>query len=87
VVADVRAMAVQGTNPPTSITLGVDAIFLPAAVCYVGRPGSPVVELVVTPSAKPLDFQYARGAGPETAGDIVRQFSSGAVLVQRRAPR
>jgi len=80
-------MAVHWADPPASITFGVDAIFLPAAVCYAERPGSPVVELMVTPSAKPLDFQYARGAGPETEVDIVRPFPSGAVLVQRRAPR
>ena len=86
-MADVRAMAVHGADPPASITFGGGAIFLPAAVCYAERSRSPLVELMVTPSAKPLDFQYARGAGPETEGDIVRQFPSGAVLVQRRAPR
>jgi hypothetical protein len=75
-VADVRAMAVQGADPPASLTHDVDAIFLPAADCYAERQGSPVVELVVTPSAKPLHFRYARGAGPETEGDIVGQFQS-----------
>jgi hypothetical protein len=87
VVADVRRMSSETADQPSSVSLGVDAIFLPAAVYYAERPGVPAVRVVVTPSAEPLDFLYARATGPETTGDIVRQFPSGAVLVHRRAPR
>jgi hypothetical protein len=86
VLADVRRISSESAAPGP-VSLGVDAIFLPAAVYYADRPGAPTVRVVVTPSAQPLDFLYARQTGPETTGDIVRQFPSGAVLVRRRAPR
>jgi hypothetical protein len=87
VVAEVRRMSRETADQPASVSLGVDAIFLPAAVYYSERPGAPAVRVVVTPSAEPLDFLYARATGPETNGDIVRQFPSGGVLIRRRAPR
>ena len=84
VVAEVRSLSKEESSPSAIVSLGVDAIFLPAAVYYAERPEAPAVRVVVMPSGGPLDFVYARATGPEMSGDIVRQFPSGAVLIRRR---
>ena len=83
VVADVRRMAGERADRPATVSLGVDALFLPAAVYYADRPGTPAIRLVGTPTIEPLDFLFTRAAGPETNGEVVRQFPSGATLVRQ----
>ena len=41
VLDEVRRAALEGPAPPASVSLGVDAGFLPAAVYYAERPGYP----------------------------------------------
>jgi hypothetical protein len=87
VVADVRRLSIERADRPATVSLGVDALFLPAAVYYADRPGTPAIRLVVTPTIEPLDFLYTRATGPDTNGEIVRQFPSGAALVRRSPPQ